>query len=167
MRLTTTAISVTAAALAVMPAPSATADPGWGLNGTYTATSNGDWAKRNEVLYQEKSVRSTWTINTTCSYPTECVGTINSDWGWSAPIYMKSGLWYVKKTVDNWQPCPDGTAGPGLQIFRFYPASPNGDSVDAKSQTLLGEDSTTGVSGTCGSSKVVFVTMPFKLVKIA
>jgi hypothetical protein len=78
---------------------------------------------------------------------------------------MTGGVWYVKKAVADWQPCPDGSAGPGLQVFRFYPATPDGSATDPTSTTLMGEDSTTGVSGSCGSSKVLFITMPFKLVK--
>jgi hypothetical protein len=145
--------------------PVAEASPQWGLNGTYVATSNGDWAKTNDVFHDEASIRSTWSITTTCSYPGECTGTMSSDFGWSAPIYQKSGVWYVKKTVEGWQPCPDGSAGPGLQVFRFYPATADGSGTDPASTTLMGEDSTTGVSGSCGSSKVLFITMPFKLVK--
>lgn len=169
MRLTTAAITVASVAalagLGETAGPLARADHGWGLNGTFVATSNGEWAKRNDIFHDEASIRSTWSITTTCSYPTECAGTVSSDWGWTAPIYMKSGIWYVKKTVDDWQPCSDGTAEPGLQVYRFYPATPDGGAIDPASSTLLGEDSTTGVSGSCGSSKVVFITMPFKLVK--
>ncbi len=59
----------------------------------------------------------------------------------------------------------DGTAGPGLQVYRFFPSNETATATDPTSTTLLGEDSTTGVSGSCGSSRVVFITMPFKLVK--
>lgn len=156
---------VALAAMGGVHAADANAAPEWGLNGTYVATSNGEWSKTNDVFRDQDSIRSTWTISTTCSYPSECTGTVNSDWGWSAPIYKKSDVWYVKKTVDGWQPCPDGSAGPGLQVFRFYPATPDGAGADAASTTLMGEDSTTGVSGSCGSSKVLFITMPFKLVQ--
>ncbi|OMC33779.1 hypothetical protein A5740_11760 [Mycobacterium sp. GA-1841] len=158
---------LSAAALSGVCSPVAHASPRWGLNGTYVATSNGEWAKTNDVFHDEASLRSTWTISTTCSYPSECTGTVDSDWGWSAPIYMKSGVWFVKKTVDNWQPCPDGTAGPGLQVYRFFPSNADATATDPASTTLLGEDSTTGVSGSCGSSTVLFITMPFKLVKTA
>jgi hypothetical protein len=157
------ALTTTLAAGWCSPIASAAGD--WGLNGTYVATSNGDWAKTNDIYHDETSIRSTWSISTRCSFPTECEGTVTTDWGWTAPIYMKSGVWYVKKTVDNWQPCPDGSAGPGLQVFRFYPATADGTGTDLTSSTLLGEDSTTGVSGSCGTSKVLFITMPFKLVK--
>ncbi|WP_166908757.1 hypothetical protein [Mycobacterium sp. DL440] len=158
---------LTAVAMGSIGSPVAGASPSWGLNGTYVATSNGEWAKTNDIFHDEASIRGTWTISTTCSYPSECTGTVDTDWGWSAPIYQKSGVWFVKKTVDNWQPCGDGTSGPGLQVFRFFPSNADATATDPASTTLLGEDSTTGVSGSCGSSRVVFITMPFKLVKTA
>ena len=154
-----------AALIGVGAAPPSRAVDDWGLNGTYTATSNGEWAKTNDAYHDQASVRSTWTVTTTCSYPTECTGTVTSDWGWTAPIYQRSGIWYVKRPVPNWQPCPDGTATPGLQTFRFFPSAPDGGAVDPTSSTLLGEDQTAGVSGACGRSLAVFITMPFKLVK--
>jgi hypothetical protein len=160
--------AVTAGAVLACPAGPAEGSTGdWGINGTYTATSNGEWAKTNDVFHDEASIRSTWTVTTTCSYPTECTGTVTSDWGWTAPIYQKSAVWYVKRTAENWQPCPDGTAAPGLQIYRFYPgSSDDGSAADPTSSTFLGEDQTSGISGSCGSSKVLFIAMPFKLVKI-
>lgn len=160
-------LSIAAAAVIAscnaMP-PAAGAD-GWGLNGTYTATSNGEWAKSNDIFHNETSLRSTWTISTTCSYPTECTGTVTSTWGWTAPIYQTGGVWFVKHPVDNWQPCPDGTTWPGLQVFRFAPTNPDGDTVDPTSSVLTGADETTGTSGACGRSNTLFISMPFKLVK--
>lgn len=148
-------------------APTADAsEDSWGLNGTYTATSNGEWAKTNDRFRELDSLRSTWTISTVCSYPTECTGTVVSDFGWRAPIYKTGGVWFVKHTIDNWVPCPDGTAAPGLQVFRFVPVVADGSMTDPASATLAGEDQTTGVSGACGVSKPVFITMPFKLVKV-
>lgn len=161
--------AILAAALVTMmihPAPARASDGDWGLNGAYTATSNGEWARTNERFKDEVSLRSTWTITTDCSYPTECSGTVTSDFGWTAPIYQTGGVWYVKQTVHNWQPCPDGTAASGLQVFRFWPAPPDGSSTDPASSTLVGEDQTTGPTGACGISKPLFINMPFKLVKI-
>jgi hypothetical protein len=147
--------------------PSAHASDGeWGLNGTYTATSNGEWARTNDVFRDEASLRGIWTISTTCSYPTECTGTVQSDFGWSAPIYMTGGIWYVKRTVPNWEPCPDGTASPGFQVYRFVPVVEDGSQVDPTSTTLAGEDQTTGTPGACGISKPLFINMPFKLVEV-
>jgi len=160
------ALTVAAAVSGVMCAGVAqAADDEWGLNGTYVATSNGEYAKTNDVFRDLPSLRSTWTISTTCSYPTECTGTVVSDFGWTAPIYKTGGVWYVKHPIEDWVPCPDGTAAPGLQVFRFVPVNEDGSMTDPASTTLAGEDQTTGISGACGVSKPVFITMPFKLVK--
>lgn len=164
--LTSSAAAVAALAIAGMLAPApASATGSWGLNGTYIATSNGEWAKSADVFHNERSLRSTWTVSTVCSYPTECTGTVNSDAGWSAPIYQKAGVWYVRHVVPNWEPCPDGTAGDGMQLFRFIAATPDGASADPNSNILVGEDQTTGVPGACGVNPALFITMPFKLVK--
>ncbi|BBY42332.1 Rv2253/PknI dimerization domain-containing protein [Mycolicibacterium celeriflavum] len=160
------ATALVTGAISVVATPGAHAsDDEWGLNGTYIATSNGEWSKTNEVFRDQASLRSTWTISTECSYPTECTGTVASDFGWTAPIYKTGGVWYVKHTVENWVPCPDGTAAPGLQVFRFVPVVEDGSMTDPASTTLAGEDQTTGLSGACGVSKAVFINMPFKLVK--
>ncbi|WP_245234020.1 hypothetical protein [Mycobacterium sp. PS03-16] len=163
----TLAGAVVAAAAAAPAALAWAADDEWGLNGTYSATSNGEWAKKNEVFRDEAVVRATWTITTQCSYPTDCTGTVVSDQGWEAPIYQKGGIWYVKHTVPRWEPCPDGTAADGLQVFRFVPTVEDGSQTDPDSDMLVGEDQTTGPSGACGISKPLFITMPFKLVKLS
>lgn len=162
--LTVTAIGVTTV---VVAAPASASDDEWGLNGRYTATSNGEWAKKNDVYRDEAPVRATWTINTVCSYPTECTGNVSSDQGWQAPIYQKGGIWYVKRTLPQWEPCPDGTAADGLQVFRFAPTTPDGSQTDANSTMLVGEDQATGPAGACGISKPLFITIPFKLVKLS
>ncbi|MCV7175672.1 Rv2253/PknI dimerization domain-containing protein [Mycolicibacterium sphagni] len=149
---------------AVNPA-TAHASDNWALNGTFTATSNGEWATNNDVFHNEKSVRSIWTISSTCSYPTECIGTVSSDAGWTAPIFQTGGDWRVKRTLPDWMPCDDGTTAPGYQVYRFHGASPGGDQTDPSSTTLVGQDETTGVPGACGHSLALFINMPFKLVK--
>ncbi|ORA30881.1 Rv2253/PknI dimerization domain-containing protein [Mycobacteroides abscessus] len=137
----------------------------WGLNGTYRATSNGEWSKTNEIYHDEANAWSIWTISTQCSYPGECAGTVTSDARWSAPIYQKSGVWYVKRKIDNWEPCPDGTFGAGLQVYRFAATTVDGSASDPNSPILTGEDQTVGQSGACGINKPLFISMPFKLVK--
>jgi hypothetical protein len=90
---------------------------------------------------------------------------MKSDQGWSAPIYQKSGVWYVKRAIPGWEPCPDGTAADGLQMFRFYPADPlTGEGRPLGSDTFLGEDNTRSASGSCGINKQLVIYMPFKLV---
>jgi len=73
------AFAVVALIGAGIPLPAHASDADWGLNGTYVATSNGEWAKTNERFQDEASLRSTWTISTVCSYPSECTGTVASD----------------------------------------------------------------------------------------
>lgn len=67
------------AGMAGIAAPAVGVPGDWGLDGTYTATSNGEWSKRNDVFHDEPSVRSVWTVTSTCSYPGECTGTVRSD----------------------------------------------------------------------------------------
>jgi len=139
---------------------------GWALNGTFTATSNGEWARSNDIFHKQSSVRAVWTVSSQCSYPTECTGTVTSDQGWTAPIYQTSGEWYVKHVVPRWIPCADGSTADGLQVFRFRAMTPDGSTTDPTSDTLVGEDATTGPSGACGRSLAVHITMPFKLARI-
>ncbi len=141
-------------------------DGDWGLNGTYVATSLGDWAKTGERYQDEATVRSTWTITTTCTSSIECTGTVTSDHGWSTPIKTTTGLWYAKRTIANWEPCPDGTAADAVQLFRFYSVDANGMTTP-EGTTFAGEDITTGPSGACGRNKSLVIRMPFRMEKIA
>lgn len=166
VRQTSAAVALAGAAATTATTSPAWASTEWGLNGTYSATSNGEWSKTNDQFRDETSLRGTWSISTQCSYPTECTGTVASDFGWTAPIYKTGGVWYVKHVVENWQPCPDGTATPGLQVYRFAPTTPDGSRTDPTSTMLVGEDQTTGQAGACGISKPLVVNMPFKLIKM-
>jgi hypothetical protein len=65
-------------------------------------------------------------------------------------------MWYVSRDLLNWEPCPDGSAARGHQVYRFY-------FLDAS--TLLGADRVLGVSGACGKNLPLVVEMPFKLTK--
>ena len=158
--------ALTAATFAgVMNPATASADAKWALNGTFVATSNGEWATTNDVYHDERSVRSIWTITSTCSYPTECTGTVTSDAGWTAPIYQTGGDWRVKRVIQDWMPCQDGTSNPGMQVIRFHGSSPGGDQTDPTSNMLVGADVTTGQPGACGRSLALYISMPFKLIK--
>jgi hypothetical protein len=140
----------------------------WGINGTYEASSNGQWAKTNDRFQNEAVVRSRWTISTTCSTAVDCVGTVTSSQGWTAPIYREGGAWYVKRTVAGWEPCPDGTAADGLQIFRIYPVNTADGEVSLTDTSILtGEDVTMGPSGACGINKTLDIRMPFTAVKVS
>lgn len=137
----------------------------WGINGKFAATSDGEWAKTNEVYRTAAVVRSTWTVTSTCTSSVTCTGTVSSDSGWSAQIYTKTGVWYLRRNVSGWQHCEDGSTADGLQVFRFYGASADG-MMDPKSSTLFGEDITTGPSGACGRNQSLEIRMPFQLVQL-
>lgn len=158
----TTAMAVATIGSAASPAR-ATGD-GNALNGTYSATSNGDWARTNESYHDEATVRSTWTITSACTTAVDCTGRVVSDAGWSADLSRHNSEWTVKREIPDWEPCADGTTYPGQQEFRFYPADASGQTSPG-STTLIGEDKTTGPSGGCGRNQWLTVRMPFKLVK--
>ncbi|CAJ1581280.1 hypothetical protein [[Mycobacterium] wendilense] len=163
--------SATAAAVAALVATGvgapavADATPNWGINGTFETSSNGEWAKVNDRYEKQPSTRSTWTISTVCTTPVDCAGTVNSDQGWTAPIYTKSGVWYVKRAWPEWRWCADGQPIEGLQTYLLYPVGADGR-VDVKSNEYAGEDVTTGPSGSCGRNQWPHIRMPFFMRKI-
>ncbi|WP_055400304.1 MULTISPECIES: hypothetical protein [unclassified Mycobacterium] len=133
------------------------------INGTYRATSIGDWAQRNDQYFGEPTVYQVWTINSTCETTQECHGTVTSDQGWSAPMYMNDGqMWKVKHEVPNWERCEDGTAFSGMQAFFFYPVNDNGG-FQLGSRVFSGKDKTVGPSGACGQNNWLDITMPLRL----
>ena len=141
----------------------------YAINGTYSVVSNGEWAMMNDRYQDEPSVRSTWTVNTTCSTAMTCAGKVTSSLGWTEDIYTLSGAqWFVKHYVQDWIPCPDGTTAPGLQVYRFYPATESGNHAPAGTPVVLmvGEDQTTGQSGNCGRNKSLVLALPVKMTKI-
>lgn len=150
--------------LSTAPSARAVGNP---INGTYIATSVGEWAKTNEVYRDEATVRSTWTITSSCATFQECTGQVTSDQGWSAPIIVHDGVqWHVRRDVPNWEPCPDGTAATGQQTYSFAYTGPDGFQQPG-SRTLAGWDKTIGPSGACGVNRWLVVEMPFRLDKIA
>lgn len=153
------------ASLGVGVAAPASAAKEWGINGTFATSSNGDWAKVNERYEIQPSVRSTWTISTTCTTPVDCAGTVNSDAGWSAPIYTTNGIYYVKRVVPNWKYCADGNPVEGLQVYLIYPVGADGR-VDPNADEYTGEDQTKGPSGSCGRNQWPQIRMPFYMKKL-
>jgi hypothetical protein len=138
------------------------------INGTYRATSIGNWAKINDQFNNEPTVVSTWTISSTCTNFQECNGTLKSDQGWSTPIYMLDGvMWYAKRDVPNWERCQDGTAFTGRQTYYFYPADAGGDGeFTIGSPVLAGKDKTVGPSGACGQNQWLTIELPLRMDKI-
>ena len=121
------AVEVTACALAAIAVvgsvgtatPAYASNYGVELNGTWRVTSNGDWAKTNDVFINEPTVVQTWTMTSSCTSPHTCIGEVRSDQGWTAPLKLGGveapgavgDYWVVDHVVPNWEPCPDGTAG--------------------------------------------------------
>lgn len=150
--------------LLVGTAPQALADSGPAINGRYQAVSNGDFAKTNDVYRDLPSVVSVWTIESTCTDPQTCTGRVISDAGWEAELVFQTATWKVRRVLPDWQHCPDGTARPGYQLYRFFPMA-DGEIVEG-SPVLGGDDTTTGEPGACGVGYPVVITMPFRLVKL-
>jgi hypothetical protein len=158
------------AALGVGGTPSASADEwngqDWGLNGTYLATSIGNWAQTQEVYKDEATVQSKWTISMSCPDILHCAGQVISDAGWSADIWLTSTELDVKRDIPNWEPCADGTTVTGHQRFRFFPVDESGF-LHPGSHTLAGFDKTTGESGDCSLNDKLTIDMPFRLEKLS
>lgn len=139
----------------------------YAINGTYRATSIGEWSKTNDTYHDEATVTSTWTITSTCTSAQDCAGTVTSDQGWSAPLTVRDRtMWKVARDVPGWQGCPDGSSYPGHQLYNFWPVDANGQ-IQVGSPTLGGFDKTTGPSGACGRNFPLVIEMPFRLDKIS
>lgn len=137
------------------------------INGTYQATSNGDWAKTNEVYMDEPTVQSTWTITSSCRTAQDCIGRVTSDQGWTEAVRMGVGdTWRMDRILENWVTCEDRSAFPGHQIYRFQPMDATAGNTAVGSPILAGWDKTVGPSGACGRNMPLTINMPFKLVKI-
>src|SRR5262249_23908263 len=133
----------------------------------FRVTSIGDWSKTNNQYHGEATVISTWTISTSCDTAHECLCTVTSDQGWSAPAQMTDGImWYVRRDVPNWERCADGTAFTGKQLFYFYPVDSNGNFVLGE-PTFAGRDRTVGPSGACGRNQWLDVSMPMRLDRLS
>ena len=164
-RLGVSAVAITVVAVAgLVGSATAAASDRWALNGTFTATSNGEWATNNDVFHDEQSVRSIWTISTQCSYPTECTGTVTSDKGWTAPIYQTGGEWYVKRFIPDWMPCYDGSVAGGLQVFRFHGVTRAATPPIPRPTCSSARTAPPGFPAPAAGGSL-YISMPFKLVK--
>lgn len=126
------------------------------VNGTLHAVSDGQWAKTNEIFHDEETVSSIWTVSSSCSGVYDCTGRVTSDQGWSAEARYVSNMWFVTRTIPDWQRCADGSTAAGKQIVKFY--------RDASApSTFKGWDTTVGPSGACGVNLPLAIEMPFTL----
>lgn len=167
MALSATIVAAGAVCGVGMAPPARAADPS--INGTYTATVIGNWARTNDVYHQEAVTHSTWKITSSCTTAEDCTGQVVSDQGWTAPLTMHDGmLWWVKRDIPNWQTCPDGSSFPGHDIVYFYPADPEtGEHTLGTSPIMAGREHTTGVTGVCGQNKPLYIEQPFRLDRIS
>jgi hypothetical protein len=163
-----TAVAVTVlGGLAAPPARAVTDE--MPVNGTFIARSMGQWAQTRDSYHDEATVTSTWTINSTCTTPTDCTGQVKSDQGWTLPLRWFGGAWEIERDIPNWEPCEDGSAYTGHQTIRFWGVDEDGMVLTRQSQAIqfAGQDRTIGPSGACGINNAQLITMPFTMRKVA
>jgi hypothetical protein len=140
--------------------PASASNYGVELNGTYRMISNGDWAKTNDVFIDEATQVQTWTFSSSCESPIRCSGT--------APMTNTGDYWLATRVVDNWEPCPDGTAAPGTQRFWFWGWDPIASQRSTKIRDLLaGRVRTQAESGNCGINKPLVIEVPIRLEQLS
>ena len=150
-------------------APSAHASNfGIELNGTWRVMSNGEWARTNQVLIDQKTRIQTWTISSSCVSPLECSGQVTSDEGWTAPINLVKVYWILNREVPNWLPCPDGTFATGHQKYYVWGINPAVNERDLRITDLLaGRDITESDSGACGVNKPLDIELPVRMERLS
>lgn len=152
--------------LSTATTPAQAAPLGFELSGNYRVTSNGDWAKTNEVFIDEATVVSVWTLSSTCENAQVCTGQVSSDQGWTAPLEFRGTRWIVDRYHENWQTCPDGTTSPGRQRYQFQGTDGNGQSIKDATNLLSGYDRTIGVGGACGRNQPTVIQLPLTLERL-
>jgi hypothetical protein len=149
-------------------APSAHAE-NWGvdISGTWDVFSDGEWARTNQVLIDERSVRETWTVNVSCASPIECSGEVTSNLGWTAKAHLDD-FWYIEHDVPNWMPCPNGTFATGHQMFMMWGWDrPTEARLTKNFTTMVGRNITTSDSGACGVNRPKQIELPVQAEKMA
>jgi hypothetical protein len=169
--------------------PASASDFGVELNGTYRLISNGEWAKSSagphgvggaEVFIDQPTVVQTWTVTTSCTSSVTCTGEVSSDQGWTAPIGLGGArvvwpttpgpvgdFWNLDRVIENWMPCPDGTAAPGNQTFLLWGWDAVRTERNLKNVDLLvGYERTMAPSGACGSNKPVVIEYPVRMERL-
>ena len=152
--------------LSGMPAAHAS-NYGSELNGTYRVSSNGQWARTNDVLMDEKTVIQTWTISSSCVSPIECTGEVHSDQGWTGTLRLDD-FYYVDHDIPNWAPCPDGSFASGHQMFLLWGVVPQSEERVTKDINFMaGRDITKTASGACGVNKPLVIELPAYIEKLS
>ena len=81
-------MTVAAGLAAATPAAHAS-DFGVELNGTYRVTTNGEFAKVNEVFKDVPTIVEDWTLSSSCVSPIECEGTATSSRGLDRSVVVR------------------------------------------------------------------------------
>src|SRR5689334_16260567 len=88
--------------------PAHATDYGVALNGTYRATSNGDWAQSSQgpfgvggaMVYRDQPTKvETWTVSSDCISPIQCIGEVTSDAGWTGPLNFNGDTWRLDRDI--------------------------------------------------------------------
>lgn len=148
--------------------PAAQADD-WGvdISGTWSVYSDGEWARTNQVLIDERSVLETWTVDTTCVSPIECSGTVTSSLGWTGTARLDD-FWFVEHDVPNWMPCPNGTFATGHQKFMLWGMDTvNERRVTRDVTTFGGRNITSSLSGACGVNNPKVIELPVRMERLS
>jgi hypothetical protein len=137
------------------------------LNGTYRVSSNGEWARTNGVLIDEKTVVQTWTVTSSCASPIECAGEVKSDQGWTGTLRLDD-FWIVERDIPNWAPCPNGPFATGRQMFTLWGVDPNtAERQRTNLKYIAGRDVTKTASGACGVNKPLVIELPVWIEKLS
>lgn len=142
-------------------------DFGTELTGTWRVFSDGEWARTNGVLIDERSTLETWSVTSSCVSPIECYGEVQSDAGWTAPLRLDA-FYYVEREIPNWMPCPDGTFATGYQMFLLWGVNrATEETVSRDIQTIAGRNITKSVSGACGVNQPKVIELPVRAEKLS
>ncbi|GAB3236786.1 hypothetical protein GCM10027535_48000 [Mycolicibacterium hippocampi] len=138
------------------------------ISGTWEVFSDGEWARTNEVLIDQLSVRETWTVNVSCVSPIECTGEVTSSLGWTGTARLPGDYWFIERDVPNWMPCPNGTFATGHQKFIMWGVDRNTEERLTKNFTYMaGRNVTKSDSGACGVNTPKVIELPVSAQKVS
>lgn len=136
------------------------------LNGTYRVFSDGEWARRDDVLFDVPSETQTWTVNTSCVSPIECTGTVTSSLGWTGSARLDD-FWFIEHDIPKWAPCPDGTFARAHQTFLIFGFDPINEERIVSTEFLQGRNITKAPSGSCGRNANLDFELPVRVERIS
>jgi hypothetical protein len=162
------AVMTAVASMATLASPPTAHATNFGveLRGTYSVRSDGEWARTNDVLFDQATDAQIWTADTNCISVLECVGTITSDKGWTGTARLDD-YWYIEHDVPNWAPCPDGTFATGHQQFIIMGWNRTTEEREINVDFLMGRNVTKTDSGACGRNHPLVIELPVSVRRIS